>query len=506
MRRETRKQPWQTFPFWFLILSGMAMTVAWKLDLLRPKPAHAPKDVAATEVELDPDWASEKPEGEAVAQIEEQSEPVLSDKLARSFPTGAESGAEAELEPAGADVETQTALADEHEHEHAHEHEHEAATESEVAQSEPLIERKPADQETDESETPVNPFAKTTEIKGAKSQAKLPAEPSGTASMTPATSGKPRPQSPFGPARIELKGARGQNSDLTAAESADPAPDEAEMEKTSEEIIQTAATDAGSKRNAPAVQLALKNADESAAPKAALVPPAGQKPDANIDLTEIDQLIASGEDVEANFQMSNLYWKRPEVREQIEERLRKVSYNIYFAPKPHYMDGYVVKPNDVLQRIAKEYNVSWEYLAKLNRTDPKKIRPGQTLKVIRGPFSAVVDLSDGEITIHSHGHFVHAFPVGFGNDSSTPQGTFKVLDKQRDPTYYGPNGVVEHDDPQNPLGEYWIDLGDSYGIHGTIDDTSIGKSGGPGCIRLRNRDIADVYDLLTIGSEVLIRK
>ena len=85
-------------------------------------------------------------------------------------------------------------------------------------------------------------------------------------------------------------------------------------------------------------------------------------------------------------------------------------------------------------------------------------------------------------------------------------GTFKVLEKMRDPTYYGPDGVIEHDDPKNPLGEYWLDLGDTYGIHGTIDESSIGKAESQGCIRMKNRDIADVYDLLTVGSEVLIRR
>ncbi len=493
MRRDTRKQPWQTFPFWFLILSGMAMTVAWKLDLLRPKPAHAPREVAATEEELDPDWASETPEGEPVVEQETQTEPVVSRKSARTFPAGSESGAEAEIESTEAAPETQTVQADQNESEDA--------GEPEVVQSEPLIQEDAAEQEAVEPETPVNPFAKTAEIVGSTTKPQSSPEQTRTASSAPPASGKPRPQSPFGTARIELKGTRRQDSAVAAAQTADRTSETDTLEKNSEEIVQTAATDADSKRNAPAVQLALKNADDAPAET-----PAPEKAAAQIDLTEIDQLIASGEDVEANFQMSNLYWKRPEVRKQIEERLRKVSYNIYFAPKPHYMDGYEVKPGDVLQRIAKEYNVSWEYLAKLNRTDPKKIRPGQTLKVIRGPFSAVVDLSDKEITIHSHGHFVHAFAVGIGRDSSTPQGTFKVLDKQRDPTYYGPDGVIEHDDPKNPLGEYWIDLGDSYGIHGTLDDSSIGKSDSQGCIRLRNRDIADVYDLLTIGSEVLIRK
>lgn len=494
MRRETRKQPWQTFPFWFLILSGMAMTVAWKLDLLRPKPAHSPRDVAATEEELEPDWANEKSEDKPVGKLEEQSEPILSKKPARTFPAGAESGAEAEFESEDHIHETQTA--------HADHDDSENVGEPEVAQSEPLIQPESAEEQTTEPQKSVNPFAKTSELVGTSTRAEPSSENPQATSLAPATSSKPRAQSPFGPARIELKGTRGQDSAFAAAESAEPTPESNAAETTSKEIVQTAATDADSMRKPPGVQLALKNADETpAAGKAVAAKATGE-----IDLTEIDQLIANGEDVEANFQMSNLYWKRPEVRKQIEERLRKVSYNIYFAPKPHYMDGYVVKPNDVLQRIAKEYNVSWEYLAKLNRTDPKKIRPGQTLKVIRGPFSAVVDLSDKEITIHSHGHFVHAFPMGIGRDVSSPQGTFKVLDKQRDPTYYGPDGVVEHDDPQNPLGEYWIDLGDSYGIHGTLDDSSIGKDAAQGCIRLRNRDIADVYDLLAIGSEVLIRK
>ena len=52
----------------------------------------------------------------------------------------------------------------------------------------------------------------------------------------------------------------------------------------------------------------------------------------------------------------------------------------------------------------------------------------------------------------------------------------------------------------------WIDLGDSYGIHGTIDPDSIGKAASRGCIRLRDKDIVEVYDFLVKGSEVVIRK
>src|SRR5690606_10194684 len=141
----------------------------------------------------------------------------------------------------------------------------------------------------------------------------------------------------------------------------------------------------------------------------------------------------------------------------------------------------------------------------LNRVDPRRVRAGQRLKVIKGPFSAIVDLSDYELTIHAHGYFVTRYPVGIGKDGSSPIGKFAGLEKLVDPTYYGPDGVVNHDDPANPLGDRWIDIGNSYGIHGTIDPASIGKSESQGCIRLHNDDVEAVYDLLTIGSEVVIR-
>ncbi|RLS55425.1 MAG: LysM peptidoglycan-binding domain-containing protein [Planctomycetota bacterium] len=224
------------------------------------------------------------------------------------------------------------------------------------------------------------------------------------------------------------------------------------------------------------------------------------------DLAKIDQLIAEGEDVEANFLLSNMYWKQPAVRTHIMERLRTVAYRIYFAPTPHYMTAHAVAPGDALQKIAKEYDISWEYLAKLNRTDAQKIRPGQKLKVIQGPFSAVVDLSDRELTVHSHGHFVARFDVGVGQDHPAPVGKFQVLDKQRDPTYYGAAGVVEHDDPSNPLGEHWLDLGEGVCLHGTPDNVSLTASQTQGCIRLKSRDVADLYDLLTTGAEVTVRR
>ena len=65
--------------------------------------------------------------------------------------------------------------------------------------------------------------------------------------------------------------------------------------------------------------------------------------------------------------------------------------------------------------------------------------------------------------------------------------------------------MIEGGHPTNPLGTHWIDLGDSYGIHGTIEPNSIGKAESAGCVRMRNEEVVEVYNFLVKGSEVVIR-
>jgi lipoprotein-anchoring transpeptidase ErfK/SrfK len=46
----------------------------------------------------------------------------------------------------------------------------------------------------------------------------------------------------------------------------------------------------------------------------------------------------------------------------------------------------------------------------------------------------------------------------------------------------------------------------SYGIHGTIDPTSIGREESMGCIRMRNEDVKIVYELLVEGKSTIVVK
>lgn len=243
-----------------------------------------------------------------------------------------------------------------------------------------------------------------------------------------------------------------------------------------------------------------------------LTPKTTQTFGTKIDFTQIDQLIHDGDDVTAHRMLSTLYWKQPENRDELMDRINTLARRIYFQPHPHYMNAREVQFGERLEMIAKEFQVPWQYLGKLNRFDPQRIKAGQKLKVIRGPFSAIVDLSEYQVTVHAHGYYVTRFPCGIGQDGSTPRGTFKVTDKVENPTYFGPDGVVDADDPSNPLGERWLAISDGagrvqgYGLHGTIDPASIGKSESRGCIRLHDADIENLYDLLVVGSEVIIRE
>jgi LysM repeat protein len=226
-----------------------------------------------------------------------------------------------------------------------------------------------------------------------------------------------------------------------------------------------------------------------------------------LDLREIDGWIKEGNYVPAHRDLSKIYWNNPESRRYIQERLDKNARLIYFSSQPHFLEPYVIRSGDYLQRVAPKYRITWQYLANVNGINPRRIREGQKLKVIKGPFSIFVDLRDFELTVHCHGFYVKRYGIGIGKDGASPVGRFTVLNKVEKPQWTNPitNRVVSGDDPTNPLGTHWIDIGDGFGIHGTIKPTSIGKAESRGCVRMLNSDVKEVYDFLVDGSEVVIR-
>lgn len=54
------------------------------------------------------------------------------------------------------------------------------------------------------------------------------------------------------------------------------------------------------------------------------------------------------------------------------------------------------------------------------------------------------------------------------------------------------------------LGSHRLYLGDGYALHGTNVPSSIGQAVSHGCVRLRNEDIAHLYDIVSVGTPVYI--
>lgn len=208
----------------------------------------------------------------------------------------------------------------------------------------------------------------------------------------------------------------------------------------------------------------------------------------------------------------SLYYGNPrlsaEESRQITELLDQVAGTVIYSRQHFLEDPYTVRPGDSIQKIAQSYDVPWQLLAKINGIrDPERIEPGRQLKVVRGPFNAVIHLDDYEITLLVGGCYAGRFPIGIGLDHSQLAGTFLVKEKSLNPTYYGPDRtVIDADDPGNPLGDRWIGLGNQIGIHGTSDPQGIRRMAGRGSICLGNRDIEDVYDILSVGSRVVIQR
>jgi lipoprotein-anchoring transpeptidase ErfK/SrfK len=216
---------------------------------------------------------------------------------------------------------------------------------------------------------------------------------------------------------------------------------------------------------------------------------------------------------------------------QAKTMLNQISQSLIFSPKifadDEFGGTYTVQPGELLTKIAMAHQVTWQYLCHVNNlSDPKKLRANATIKVIKGPFSALVEKGKFNMEIWIGGEpyssgamYVTSFPVGLGRDDSTPTGKWMIQpgNKIKDPTYYSPRGegVIEANDPKNPLGKFWLGLVGvdghavgkmSYGIHGTIDPDSIGKQESMGCIRMRNEDVAQVFELLVEGKSIVIVK
>lgn len=131
----------------------------------------------------------------------------------------------------------------------------------------------------------------------------------------------------------------------------------------------------------------------------------------------------------------------------------------------------------------------------------------------------VVDKSEGVLRAYAVGRLVGQFPATMGSvHDPLPIGRWTIKGAAYNPTFhYNPDLFwdAEADDekvklpagPNGPVGVIWIDLSKPhYGIHGTSEPQTIGRTESHGCIRLTNWDAARLSLMVKPGTPAIFQE
>ena len=115
----------------------------------------------------------------------------------------------------------------------------------------------------------------------------------------------------------------------------------------------------------------------------------------------------------------------------------------------------------------------------------------------------VVSIPDRKLAVLESGRVVKIFSTAVGAPRTpSPSGSYHIVQRISDPTWYS-KGKIVPPGKSNPIGTRWLGLSvKGYGIHGTNVPSSIGHNASHGCIRMRNRDVEQLFDMVAVGDAV----
>lgn len=160
---------------------------------------------------------------------------------------------------------------------------------------------------------------------------------------------------------------------------------------------------------------------------------------------------------------------------------------------------HTVKPGETLGSISADYRVSLHQLYAAN-PGIGHLMVGQRIQ-IPGlpnpnsiPYSIQISIGKRRLALFQNGKLARVYPIAVGKMlTNTPAGEFVIVNRELNPG--GPFGVM------------WLSLSkQGYGIHGTNDPSSIGKAVSHGCVRMYNRDVLQLAELVPNGTRVVIQQ
>ena len=194
-----------------------------------------------------------------------------------------------------------------------------------------------------------------------------------------------------------------------------------------------------------------------------------------------------------------------EDRRSVHNWLDALAAKVIYGPEHYLSEPFRVSQNgQSLYDVANQYKVPVQLLQNINSQsvrDPSVLIRGTELKVIPGPFRAEISLTGGELTLFVGKLYAGRFACSLG-DEKPLAGTYHVRQKDGARAYIGRDSrQIPAGDPTNPYGNCWIDLGQNACLHGS--STSPGQT--LGCLSFSPQDAQDLYNILSLQSEVVIK-
>lgn len=171
------------------------------------------------------------------------------------------------------------------------------------------------------------------------------------------------------------------------------------------------------------------------------------------------------------------------------------------GPQPLYVNAPPVDP--MLEQRSPGFQI-----------DPQFLRQEVAYSGSEPPGTIVIDTPNHFLYLVQAGGRALRYGIGVGRPGFTWSGTRAISAKKEWPDWVPPKEMLERQPylprfmpggPDNPLGARALYLGSTlYRIHGSNEPWTIGANVSSGCIRMRNVDVIDLYNRVTVGTTVVV--
>lgn len=191
-----------------------------------------------------------------------------------------------------------------------------------------------------------------------------------------------------------------------------------------------------------------------------------------------------------------------EESQRLEDLLGQLAGTVIYSQQDLLLPPHVVAPGETLDVVAAPLGVSPRLLAKINGVDdPQRLVPGEHIKVVRGPFDAVVSVSRRRISLQLNGAYAGSFPVVVGRRYLEKVGvSLPVLEMQHG---FGGGTAI-------PAGtaslRKAIVLGEGLVIEGVDDPVAVADAAPQTSLVMSARDLEELLDILGPASRILVRQ